>query len=64
VLHQVLVPGNSSLHFLSLILCIVGRFAAARECIRSSASLWTEVLALRHQLTVLQRSNKRPKLSG
>jgi transposase InsO family protein len=41
-------------------LCAV--FAAARDCLRSRASLQIEVLALRHQLNVLERSVKRPQL--
>ena len=36
--------------------------AAARDGFRGRASLQMEVLALRHQLTVLQRSVKRAKL--
>src|SRR6516225_4206354 len=35
--------------------------AAARDGFRGCASLQMEVLALRHQLTVLERSLKRPK---
>jgi len=35
--------------------------AAARDCFRGRASLQIEVLALRHQLNVLQRSVNRPK---
>ena len=37
--------------------------AAARDCVRSRASLEIEVIALRHQLSVLQRSVKRPQLT-
>ena len=37
--------------------------AAARDGFRGRASLQMEVLALRHQLTVLQRSVKRAKLT-
>jgi len=37
---------------------------AARDCVRSRAALQIEVLALRHQLTILQRSVKRPKLTA
>jgi putative transposase len=37
---------------------------AARDCVRSRAALQIEVLALRHQLTVLQRSVKRPRLTA
>ena len=36
----------------------------ARDCVRSRATLQIEVLALRHQLTVLQRSVKRPSLTA
>jgi len=36
--------------------------SAARDCLRSRASLQIEVLALRHQLNVLERAVKRPKL--
>jgi len=35
----------------------------ARDCLRTRAALQIEVLALRHQLNVLQRSVKRPKLT-
>jgi hypothetical protein len=38
--------------------------AAARDCLRRRASLQIEVLALRHQLNVLERSVKRPKLTA
>ena len=36
----------------------------ARDCFRTRAALQIEVLALRHQLNVLQRSAKRPKLTA
>ncbi len=39
-------------------------FAAFLASFRSLAALLIEVLALRHQLTVLQRSVKRPKLTA
>jgi putative transposase len=38
--------------------------AAAQDCLRRRASLQIEVLALRHQLNVLRRSAKRPKLTA
>ena len=38
--------------------------AAVRDCLRTRAALQIEVLALRHQLNVLQRSVKRPKLTA
>ena len=38
--------------------------AATRDCLRTRAALQMEVLALRHQLNVLQRSVKRPKLTA
>jgi putative transposase len=38
--------------------------AAVRDCLRTRAALQIEVLALRHQLDVLQRSEKRPKLTA
>jgi len=38
--------------------------AAARDCLRTRAALQMEVLALRHQLNVLRRSVKRPKLTA
>ena len=38
--------------------------AALRDCLRTRAALQIEVLALCHQLNVLQRSVKRPKLSA
>jgi hypothetical protein len=37
--------------------------AAARDCLRARAALQIEVLAVRHQLNILQRSVKRPKLA-
>ena len=37
--------------------------AAARDRLRTRAALQIEVLALRHQLSVLQRSVKRPQLT-
>ena len=43
-------------------LCVI--FEVLRDAGRSRAALHTEVLALRHQLTVLQRSVKRPKLTS
>ena len=36
----------------------------ARDCFRTRAALQMEVLALRHQLNVLRRSVKRPKLTA
>ena len=36
----------------------------ARDCLRTRAALQMEVLALRHQLNVLRRSVKRPKLTA
>lgn len=33
-----------------------------RDCFRARAALQTEILALRHQLLILQRSNRGPKL--
>ena len=38
--------------------------AATRDCFRGRASLQIEVMALRHELHVLERSVKRPKLSA
>jgi hypothetical protein len=38
--------------------------AAVRDCLRARAALQIEVLALRHQLNVLQRSVKRPRLTA
>jgi hypothetical protein len=42
-------------------LCAI--LAAARDCVRSRASLEIEVIALRHQLSVLQGSVKLPQLT-
>ena len=39
-------------------------FTAVRDCFRTRAALEIERLALRHQLNVLQRSVKRPKLTA
>jgi transposase InsO family protein len=39
-------------------------FAALLSCLKSRAALQMEVLALRHQLNVLQRSVKRPQLTA
>jgi hypothetical protein len=38
--------------------------AAVRDCLRKRAALQMEVLAVRHQLNVLRRSVKRPKLTA
>ena len=38
--------------------------AAARDCFRTRAALQIEVLALRHQLNILRRSVKRPRLTA
>src|SRR6516162_3560542 len=38
--------------------------AATRDCFRGRASLQIEIIALRHQLHVLERSVKRPKLTA
>jgi len=38
--------------------------AVVRDCLRTRAALQIEVLALRHQLNVLQRSVKRWKLTA
>jgi hypothetical protein len=38
--------------------------AAAWDCLRTRVALQMEVLALRHQLNVLQRSVKRPNLTA
>src|SRR5215831_14688047 len=38
--------------------------AATRDCFHGRASFQIEVMALRHQLHVLQRSVKRPKLTA
>ena len=39
-------------------------FKVLLDLFRSGAALQLEVFALRHQLTVLQRSVKRPRLTG
>jgi hypothetical protein len=43
---------------------LVAVLAVARDCPRTWAALQMEVLALRHQLNVLQHSVKRPKLTA
>jgi hypothetical protein len=50
------------LRFLASSSALLAVLAAARDCMRSRANLQMEVLALRHQLTVLQRSVKQAKL--
>src|SRR5215469_18970222 len=54
VLHQFLHPALSALHVL----------AAASAAFQSRAALQLENIALRHQLGVLRRSVKRPKLTS
>jgi hypothetical protein len=67
------VPGNSDLvdtlavephPFLHPTFYVNGILAAVRDCLRTRAALQIEALALRHQLDVLQRSVKRPKLTA
>ena len=42
---------------------LISLLAAFCSCLRSRAAMHTEILALRHQLAVLQRSNRgRPRL--
>src|SRR5258706_12766419 len=55
VLHQFLRLALSALHVLA---------AAASAAFKSQAALHLENLALRHQLGVLRRSVKRPKLTS
>ena len=43
---------------------LMATLAAVRDCLRTRAALQIEVLALRHPLSVLQRSVKRPKLTA
>jgi hypothetical protein len=50
--------------FFSPASAILAFLGAARDCFRGRASLQIEVLALRHQLHVLRRSVKRPKLTA
>jgi putative transposase len=54
----------SVFRFLTPASVILAFLAAAQDCLRRRASLQIEVLALRHQLNVLRRSAKRPKLSA
>lgn len=53
----------SVFRFLRLLVSLRVLFAGTRDAIRSRAALQMEVVVLRHQLTVLQRSVKRPKLT-
>ncbi|HKE27132.1 MAG TPA: integrase core domain-containing protein [Bryobacteraceae bacterium] len=53
----------SLFRFLRLLISLRVIFEVLRDAIRSRAALHMEVFALRHQLTVLQRSVKRPKLT-
>ena len=46
------------------LLTLMAILAAVRDCLCTRAALQIEVLALRHQLSVLQRSVKRPKLTA
>ena len=54
--------GNLSRFSPTAVLCAFGAFLAAS--LRSRAALQIEILALRHQLNVLERSVKRPRLSA
>jgi putative transposase len=54
--------GNLSRFSLTAVLSALCAFLAAS--LRSRAALQIEILALRHQLNVLQRSVKRPRLSA
>jgi hypothetical protein len=50
--------------FLRLLISLRVIFEVLRDAVRSRVALHMEVLALRHQLTILQRSVKRPKLTS
>jgi hypothetical protein len=54
----------SLIHFVTPASTLMAVLAAARDCLRTRATLQIEVLALRHQLNVLQRSVKRPRLTA
>jgi hypothetical protein len=54
----------SLLRFFTPAFSLMAVLAAARDCLRTRAALQMEVLALRHQLNVLQRSVKRLKLTA
>src|SRR5215472_5496337 len=54
----------SRIRFFTPTSTLVAVLSLARDCIRTRAALQMEVLALRHQLNVLQRSVKRPKLTA
>jgi hypothetical protein len=51
----------SFIRFVTKVAPLMAILAAVRDCLRTRAALQIEVLALRHQLNVLQRSVKRPK---
>jgi hypothetical protein len=50
------VPGPTWLRFVSMISVLVSMILTVRRCLRSRAELQLELLALRHQLHVLNRS--------
>ena len=54
----------SLIRFVTPASTLMAVLTAARDCLRTRAALQIEVLALRHQLNVLQRSVKRPKLTA
>jgi len=54
----------SIFRFLTPISAILSILAATWDCFRGRASHQIEVIALRHQLHVLERSVKRPKLTA
>jgi hypothetical protein len=54
----------SRIRFFTPTSTLVAVLSLARDCFRTRATLQLEVLALRHQLNVLQRSVRRPKLTA
>jgi hypothetical protein len=56
--------GVEPLPFLHPASTLMAIMAAARDCLRTRAALQMEVLAPRHQLSVLHRSVRRPKLTA
>jgi hypothetical protein len=62
---EILIYWELSLfRFFTQLLPLMAIMAAARDCLRTRAALQMEVLAPRHQLNVLRRSVKRPKLTA
>jgi len=59
VVRSVAVPVGSGLRFAAIMIVLVSLLLTVRTCLRTRAALHLELLALRHQIHVLQRSRRR-----